>query len=161
MQHVGATSKTTEWSLFISNDLWCLLGNSFDVTVIEVCALISNAEKNWTWKVIWRPTRYSRTNTWKRGPLHPRGLECKSRKSRDTWNNKQIWLVVQNEARKRLSEFAKRMHWSLQTPYSNSTRGNFTQEYHQMGADCGSDDEILNAKFRPKLEKTTRPFRYD
>ena len=33
-----------------------------------------------------------------------------------------------------------------------------------MGADCGSDHEILIAKFRLKLKKvrkTTRPFRYD
>ena len=32
------------------------------------------------------------------------------------------------------------------------------------GADCGSDHELLIAKFRLKLkkvEKTTRPFRYD
>ena len=33
-----------------------------------------------------------------------------------------------------------------------------------LGADCGSDHELLIAKFRPKLKKvgkTTRPFRYD
>ena len=36
-------------------------------------------------------TRPSRTNTQKRCPFHYRGLECKSRKSRDTWNNRQIW----------------------------------------------------------------------
>ena len=32
------------------------------------------------------------------------------------------------------------------------------------GADCGSDHELLIAKFRPKLKKvgkTMRPFRYD
>ena len=31
------------------------------------------------------------------------------------------------------------------------------------GADCGSDHELLIAKFRQieKVEKTTRPFRYD
>ena len=32
------------------------------------------------------------------------------------------------------------------------------------GADCGSDHELLTAKFRLKLKKvgkTTRPFRYD
>ena len=34
----------------------------------------------------------------------------------------------------------------------------------QLGADCGSDRELLIAKFRLKLKKvgkTTRPFRYD
>ena len=34
----------------------------------------------------------------------------------------------------------------------------------RLGADCGSDHELLIAKFRLKLkkvEKTTRPFRYD
>ena len=36
-------------------------------------------------------TRFFRTNTQKRCPLHYRGLECKSRKSRNTWSNRQIW----------------------------------------------------------------------
>ena len=27
----------------------------------------------------------------KRCPFHYRGLECESRKSRDTWSNRQIW----------------------------------------------------------------------
>ena len=27
----------------------------------------------------------------KRCPFHHRGLECKSRKSRDTWTNRQVW----------------------------------------------------------------------
>ena len=38
-----------------------------------------------------KPTRPSRTNTQKRCPFHHRGLECKSWKSRNTWNNRQIW----------------------------------------------------------------------
>ena len=33
----------------------------------------------------------SRTNTQKRCLFHHRGLECKSRKSRNTWSNRQIW----------------------------------------------------------------------
>ena len=41
--------------------------------------------------VLRRPTRSSRTNTQKRCPFHYRGLECKSRKSRNTWSNRQIW----------------------------------------------------------------------
>ena len=47
--------------------------------------------RSWSWTVLWRPTRPSRTNTQKRCPFHYRGLECKSRKSRNTWSNRQIW----------------------------------------------------------------------
>ena len=35
--------------------------------------------------------RPSKTNTEKRCPFHYRGLDCKSRKSRNTWSNRQIW----------------------------------------------------------------------
>ena len=41
-----------------------------------------------------------RTNTQKIYPFHYRGLECKSRKSRNTWSNRQIWPW--NEAGKKL-----------------------------------------------------------
>ena len=40
----------------------------------------------------------------------------------------------------------------------------YTQQKRRPGADCGSDHELLIAKFRLKLkkvEKTTRPFRYE
>ena len=37
------------------------------------------------------PQDLFRTNTQKRCPFHYRGLECKSRKSRNTWSNRQIW----------------------------------------------------------------------
>ena len=40
----------------------------------------------------------------------------------------------------------------------------YSQQKTRQGADCGSDHEILIAKFRLKLkkvEKTTRPLRYD
>ena len=41
--------------------------------------------------VLCRPIRPSRTKTQKRCLFHYRGLECKSSKSRNTWNNRQIW----------------------------------------------------------------------
>ena len=40
----------------------------------------------------------------------------------------------------------------------------YTVSKTRLGADCGSDHELLNAKFRLKLKKlgkTIRPFRYD
>ena len=52
----------------------------------------------------WRPARPFRTNTQKRCPFHYRGLECKSRKSRNTWSNRQICLGIQNESGQRLIE---------------------------------------------------------
>ena len=48
-------------------------------------------QRSWSWTALWRLTRHSRTNTQKRCPFHHRGLECKSRKSRNTWNNRQVW----------------------------------------------------------------------
>ena len=40
----------------------------------------------------------------------------------------------------------------------------YSQQKTRLGADCGSDHELLIAKFRVKFKKagkTTRPFRYD
>ena len=67
-----------------------LRGKPFNITVIQEYAPTCNAEDG-SWTVLWRPTRPFRTNTQKRCPLHYKGLECKSRKSRNTWSNRQIW----------------------------------------------------------------------
>ena len=48
--------------------------------------------------------------------------------------------------------------------YSQRWRSSIQSAKTRPGADCGSDHELLIAKFRPKLKKvgkTTRPFRYD
>ena len=88
MQYLDAISKTTEWSLF-----FCKAKRT--ITVIQVYAPTSNAKEAEVelkkLKVLWRPTRPSRTNSLKRYPFHYRRLGCKSRKSRDTWSNRQIW----------------------------------------------------------------------
>ena len=61
-------------------------GKPFSITVIQAHAPTSNAEEAEV-----EPTRTFRTNTLKRCPFRYRGLECKSRKSRNTWSNRQIW----------------------------------------------------------------------
>ena len=66
-------------------------GKPFNITVIQVYAPTSNAEEAEVER-FYEPTRPFRTHTQKRCPFHYRGLECKSRKSRNTWSNKQIWL---------------------------------------------------------------------
>ena len=48
--------------------------------------------------------------------------------------------------------------------YSQRWRSSIQSAKARLGADCGSDHELLIAKFRLKLKKvgkTTRPFRYD
>ena len=100
-------------------------------------------------------------------------------------------LRVQNEARQRLIEFCqenalviantlfqqhKRRLYILtlqdgqhrnQIDYilcSQRWRSSIQSTKTRLGADCGSDHELLIAKFRLKLKKveeTTRPFRYD
>ena len=139
---------------------------------------------------LWRPTRPFRTNAQKRCPFHYRGLECKCRKSRSTWSNRQIWpwntewtgqslievceenaLVIANTP----TTQEKTLHMDItrwSTPKSDwlyslqpimemlYTVNNKTRP----GADCGSDHELLIAKSRLKLKKvgkTNRPFRYD
>ena len=137
------------------------------------------------------PTRPFRTNTQKRCPFHYRGLECKSRKSKTPGVTGKFGLGVQNEAGQRLIQFCpenslviantlfqqhKRrlypwtspdgQHWN-QIDYilcSQRWRSSIQSAKTRLGADCGSDHELLIAKIRLKLKKvgkTTRPFKYD
>ena len=85
-------------------------GKPFNITVIQVYALTSNAKEVWSWMVLWRPTRRFRTNTKKRRPFHYRGLKCKSRKSRNTWNNKQIWPWSTELSRAKTNRVLPREH---------------------------------------------------
>ena len=58
--------------------------------VIEVYALTSNAEEaeaEWFCEDLQGLLEL----TPQKDVLHYKGLECKSRKSRNTWNNRQIW----------------------------------------------------------------------
>ena len=53
-------------------------------------------------------TRLSRTNTKQRCPFHHRGLKCKSRKSRDTWCNRQVWPWSEKLSRAKASRVLPR-----------------------------------------------------
>ena len=66
-------------------------GKPFNITVIQVYAPTSNAEEVEVEQVYEDLTRPYRTNTQKRCPFHYRGLECRSRKLRNTWSDRQIW----------------------------------------------------------------------
>ena len=123
--------------------------------------------------VLWRSIRPFRTNTQKRCPFHYRGLECKCRKSRSTWSNRQIWpwntewtgqsliefcqenaLVIANT----LCQQHKRRLYTWTSPdgqhrnqidyilCSQRWRNSIQSIKTRPGADCGSDHELLIAK---------------
>ena len=125
-------------------------------------------------------------------PFHHRGLECKSSKSRDTQNNRQVWPWSTKWSRAKNNRVLSREHADhskyifpvsqKMTLHMDVTRGAIQKSdwlcYLQLkmeklyiksaksrrGADCGSDHELLIAKFSIKLKKSgksTKPFRYD
>ena len=66
-------------------------GKPFNITVIQAYAPTSNAEEaefEWFYEDLQDLLELTPK---KRCPFHYRGLECKSRKSRNTWSNRQIW----------------------------------------------------------------------
>ena len=66
-------------------------GKPFNITVIQVYAQTSNAEEAEVEVFYEDPLDLLELIPQKRCPFHYRGLECKSRKSRNTWSNRQIW----------------------------------------------------------------------
>ena len=87
-------------------------GKPFNITVIEVYAPTSNAEETeleWFYENLQDLLQLTPK---KRCPFHYRGLECKSRKTGDTWSNRQIWPWNTEWSRAKTNIFAKKMHWS-------------------------------------------------
>ena len=66
-------------------------GKLFNITVIQVYAPTSNAEEAEVERFYEDLQDPLELTSKKRCPFHYRGLECKSRKSRNTWSNRQIW----------------------------------------------------------------------
>ena len=63
----------------------------FNITGIQAYALTTNAEEAEVEQLYEDLQDLLELTPRKRCPFHHRGLECKSRKSRDTWSNRQVW----------------------------------------------------------------------
>ena len=183
MQYLDVISKTTEWSVSFQ-------GKPFNITVIHVYASTSNAEKTEV-EPFYEDLQDLLELTSKRCPLHYRGLEWKSRKSRATWSNRQVWPWSIKWSRSKSNRVLPRECTSHtkhplpttqeKTLHMDITDANYRNEIDyilcsqrwrssiqsaktRLGVNCGSDHERLIAKFRLKLNKvgeTTRPLRYD
>ena len=76
-------------------------GKPFNITVIQVYAPTSNAEEAEVEQFYEDLQDLLELTLQKIYPFHFRGLECKSRKSRDTWSNRQIcpWITKQSRSK--------------------------------------------------------------
>ena len=160
-------------------------GKPFNIMVIQVYAQTSNAGEAEVERFYEDLQDFLEQTPKKRYHFHYRGLECKSRNSRATWSNRQIWLWSTKWSRAKANKVLPREHighskhplpttqektlhmdiarWS--TPKSDwILSGQRWKAKTRPGTDCGSDHELLITKFRLKLKKggkTTRSLRYD
>ena len=153
MQYLDAVSKMTEWSWFVFQ------GKPFNITVNWSLMSQPLMPEKLKWLVLWRPTRLSITNIKKRFLLlsfSHRGLEFKSRKSRDTQNNRQVWpwnikwirantntLVTVNT----LFQWPKRWLYTWTSPEVNT-------EVRLIMSYAGKDGEFLCSPQKKDLELT-------
>ena len=107
----NSQQKSLKCSTWVQSQKWhsdlCFQGKPFNITVIQTYAPTSNAEEaevKWFYEDLQDLLELTPP---KRCPFHYRGLECKSRKSRDTWSNREVWLGVRNETGQRLTEFCQ------------------------------------------------------
>ena len=73
-------------------------GKSFNITVIQVYLPTTHAkeaEVEWFYEDLQDLLELTSLHQ-KKSPFHHKGLECKSRKSRDTWSHGKFGLGVQN-----------------------------------------------------------------
>ena len=110
----------------------CFQGKPFNFTVIQVYGQTSNteeAEVEWfyeDWQDLLELTHK------KRCPFHYRGLECKRKKSRNSWSNRKIWPWSTEWSRAKASRVMPRECTGHKTPSSKNTREDSTHGHHQM-----------------------------
>ena len=80
MQYLEAISKTTEWFLFVSEA-------NYAIQVYVPTSTAEEVEVEWFYQDLQDLLEL----TLKKDVLFIMGLECKSRKSRNTWSNRQTW----------------------------------------------------------------------
>ena len=168
--------------------LVCFQGKPFNIIVIQVYAPTSNAKKAEVEKFYEDLQDLLDLIPKKRCPFHYRGLECKNRKSRGIWNNKQVWSwstkwsrakanrVLSNKALDIAKTFLQQhKRHVLDIPWtspdgqywnqidfvlcSQRWRNCIQSAKTRRGADCGSDRELLIAKSSFKLKKVGKTTR--
>ena len=106
------------------------------------------------------------TNSKKRCPFHYRGLEYKSRKSRNIWSNRQVWPWSTKWSRANVNRVLPREHTGHSKLSSNNAREDCPHGHHQVvNTEIGyfnsialviflavEDEETLYSQWKQELE---------
>ena len=85
-------------------------GKPFNIMVIQVYALTSNTEEAELEQFYEDLQDFLEQTPQKDVLFHYRGLECKSRKSKNTWSKRQIWLWSTEWSRAKINRVKPREH---------------------------------------------------
>ena len=96
--------------LFFPFSLVHFQGKPFNITVIQAYAPTNNAEEAEVERFYEDLQDLLELTPPKRCPFHQRLLECKSRKPRNTWNNRQIWPWSTEWSRAKANRVLPREH---------------------------------------------------
>ena len=88
----------------------CFQGKPFNIMVIQVSTLtriVEEAEVEWFYEDLLDDLEITTPKTW---PFYYRGLRCITRKSRNTWSNRQIWPWSTEWSRAKANRVLPREH---------------------------------------------------
>ena len=120
MQYLDAVSKTTR---MISVHFQ---GKPFNITVIEAYALTGNAEEAEVEQFYEDLQDLLELTPKKRCPFHYVRLECKSRRSRNTWNSRKFWPWSTELSRAKANRFLLRESTDHSKHHLPTTQGLYT-----------------------------------
>ena len=177
------STEEYEMQYLSANDLMILVHfqvKPFNIIVSLTLCFSHKCWRSWSWAVLWIPTRHSRTNTKKDVLFIIGDWNAKVGSQEIPGVTSKFDLLVQNEAGKRLSEscqdntlgIVNTLFWQhkrqlftwtspdgqhpTQTNYilcNRRWRSSIESAKTTPGADCGSDHQLLIAKFMLKLKK--------
>ena len=127
----------------------CFQGKPFNITVIQAYAPTTNAEEAEV-KQFYEDLEDLLELIPKRCPFHHSVLECKSRKLRDTWSNRQVWPWSTRWSKTKASRVLPREHTGHSKTFSqqHNTKIRLTMFF------AAKDGEALYSQQKQNLELT-------
>ena len=133
--------------------LICFQGKRFYITVIQVYVPTTDAQKAEVDNFYEDLQDLLELTPKRRYPFHQRGLECKSRKPRVTWSNRQVWPWSTKWGRAKTNRTLSREHAGHSKHLSPTTQ-EMTLSQNQIMFFAAKDGEVVYSQQKQDLELT-------